>query len=424
MQPEILNIVTGSISAHRAVSLTSILRHNDYDVSVIMTENAQKIVQPATFSAVGRSRVFTDKGWFNSDSVVVHIDEATSAAVIVVYPATANIIAKMANGIADDLASATLLAAIGMKKKIIVCPAMNTDMYNAVTTQANINKLKEIGIEIIEPVEGHLACGAVGKGHIVDEQVVLDRINAICEKQDEEDSKSDDTSEKEEIVTPFNIVVTGGGTSENIDPVRKITNTGTGSLACAIIEKIYKSVDAKITYIATENAKKPNIPEDKYKLVTVTDTMSVLKAVNEVLANKDVDLFIHSMAISDYCVESVTNRNKVKLDNSVKLSSDEDTLMVKLVKTPKVINCVKLLSPKTTLVGFKLLNNVDDDTLIEAAKKQIHSAGSDYVIANDASKINGDIHSAVLVRKDSLLLTYMRTKDEIATVVANLVKKL
>lgn len=416
----VLLVVTGSVAAYKAASLASLIRHSGkYITEAIMTDSALQFVQPASFVA-GNTTVWTDKEWFGDNSLmfVPHIETADLANVVVVYPASANIIAKMANGIADDLASTTLLVAIGMKKRIIVCPAMNTNMYEAATTQANINKLKDMGVEIIEPVEGHLACGTTGKGHIVDEKVVLDRINAICEEQNEQDIKS----EKEENTKPLNIVVTGGGTSEHIDPVRKITNTGTGSLACAIIEKLYKNINANITYIATENAKKPNIPENEYTLVTVTDTMSVLAAVNNALYNKDVDLFIHSMAISDYCVESVSDKNMVKLDNSVKLSSDEDTLIVKLVKTPKVINTVKMIQPNTTLVGFKLLNNVEDEKLIDAAKKQINSAGSDYVIANDASKINGEKHPALLIRKDSQTVTSMYTKDDITDVIVSIAR--
>lgn len=417
----VLIVVTGSVAAYKAASLASSIRHSGkYITEAIMTDNALNFIQPASFAA-GNTTVWTNKEWFGADALmfVPHIEAADMANVVVVYPATANIIAKMANGIADDLASTTLLAAIGMKKKIIVCPAMNTNMYEAVTTQANITKLKDMGVEIIEPIEGNLACGTTGKGHIEDEKVVLDRINAICGEQNIE---SDDKSEKDENIKPLNIVVTGGGTSENIDPVRKITNTGTGSLACAIIEKLYKNINANITYIATENAKKPNIPENEYTLVTVTDTMSVLAAVNNVLYNKDVDLFIHSMAISDYCVESVSDKNMVKLDNNVKLSSDEDTLIVKLVKTPKVINTVKMVQPNTTLVGFKLLNNVEDEKLIYAAKKQIYSAGSDYVIANDASKINGDKHPALLIRKDSQTVTSMYTKDDITDVIVSIAR--
>ena len=230
----------------------------------------------------------------------------------------------------------------------------------------------------------------------------------------------------------MNIVITAGGTSENIDAVRKITNTSTGRLGSIIFGQIVKlrpkNEKIKIFYIAPRNAVEPplddiEIESDDVFLerYTTTDTLSVLEAITNVLKTNKIDYFIHSMAISDYRVEKVMNSNLDKLDNSKKLSSDEESLLVRLVKTPKIINKIKEFSPSTTLFGFKLLNNVQESDLIEAAKKQFANAGSDYILANDSANITANQHKAMLIRKTDLEKLYLNTKEEIANAIASVI---
>ncbi len=228
----------------------------------------------------------------------------------------------------------------------------------------------------------------------------------------------------------MNIVITAGGTSENIDAVRKITNTSTGRLGSIIFSQIVKlrpkNEKIKIFYIAPRNAVEPSLDDIESDDVfleryTATDTLSVLEAITNVLRTNKIDYFIHSMAISDYRVEKVMNSNFDKLDNSKKLSSDEESLLVRLVKTPKIINKIKELSPSTTLFGFKLLNNVQESDLIEAAKKQFANAGSDYILANDSANITATKHKAMLIRKTDLEKLYLNTKEEIANAIASVI---
>jgi len=230
----------------------------------------------------------------------------------------------------------------------------------------------------------------------------------------------------------MNIVITAGGTSENIDAVRKITNTSTGRLGSIIFGQLVKNRPAnekiQVFYIAPRNAVKIPLDDidiesdDVYiKEYTTTDTLSVLEAITNVLKTNKIDYFIHSMAISDYRVEKVMNSNLDKLDNSKKLSSDEESLLVRLVKTPKIINKIKELSPSTTLFGFKLLNNVQESDLIEAAKKQFVNAGSDYILANDSANITATQHKAMLIRKNDLEKLYLNTKEEIGNAIASII---
>ena len=236
----------------------------------------------------------------------------------------------------------------------------------------------------------------------------------------------------------MNFVITAGGTSEHIDAVRAITNTGTGTLASIIANKFvdyhYDEFD-KIFYIHTTNAKLPD-NSDKIELIQVEDTMSVYNAVQKVLKENKIDYFIHAMAISDYFVDFVSTADRVadsimksltdlsvespadiflkgenRLDNSKKLSSNEDNLVVVLRKTPKIIGSIKEISPDTRLIGFKLLNNVSVQELVDVAYALLMKNSCDYVIANDSNKITRYYHEAHFVDKNKNYTTVYSNED-------------
>ena len=222
----------------------------------------------------------------------------------------------------------------------------------------------------------------------------------------------------------MNIAITAGGTSEHIDAVRAITNTGTGTLAALIVNTFINNyIDKidKIFYIHTTKAKLPET-NDKIIFIPVEDTNSVKNAVEKVLTENKIDYFIHAMAISDYYVDFVTSAERIKevvdaqsyntvndfyiqiestkMDNSKKLSSNEDNLVVMLRKTPKIIGLIKKVSPNIHLIGFKLLNNVTTDELINVAYNLLNKNSCDYVVANDSTKITSNYHEAHIVDKD------------------------
>lgn len=239
----------------------------------------------------------------------------------------------------------------------------------------------------------------------------------------------------------LNIVITSGGTSEYIDAVRKITNSGTGKLGSIIAEQISKNENInKIFYIYTTKAILPNNNFNNIEYIETKDTNSVKLAIENVLKNNKIDYFIHSMAISDYYVDYVTNidlitkqidskisiENILKnpnetLDNSSKLSSDEDNLIIMLKKTPKIIGLIKKLSPNTKLIGFKLLENVKKDYLINIARKLMIKNDCDYVIANDLTQINENEHIAYLINNKNEEIIEMKTKLEIANNINRLI---
>lgn len=237
----------------------------------------------------------------------------------------------------------------------------------------------------------------------------------------------------------MNIVITAGGTTEHIDPVRAITNTGTGTLSSIIADEILckvKNID-RIFYIHTTKAKKPKMIDDRLTFIEVEDTNSVAEAVKKVLTENKIDYFIHAMAISDYYVDFVTTvqgivddicaddnsslatdimSGKSRLDNSKKLSSNADNLVVMLKKTPKIIGMIKDLSPETHLIGFKLLNNVSEEELVNVAYNLLKKNDCDYVVANDATRISEWGHDALFVDTNGEVAYRPTTNIEIARV--------
>ena len=240
----------------------------------------------------------------------------------------------------------------------------------------------------------------------------------------------------------MNIVITAGGTTEHIDAVRAITNTGTGTLASIIASTLQdrNEVD-NIFYIHTKNAKKPT-SDEKITYIEADDTNSVATAVKKVLTENKIDWFIHAMAISDYYVDFVSTVDNIvkdicaddnidlatsikngasRLDNSRKLSSNEDNLVIMLKKTPKIIGMIKKLSPETKLIGFKLLNNVSEEELINVAYNLLLKNKCDYVVANDATKIFGQKHDALFVDANKNIAFHATTNEEIAEFMSTII---
>ena len=246
----------------------------------------------------------------------------------------------------------------------------------------------------------------------------------------------------------INILITAGGTTENIDPARTIANNSSGKLGSIIAQTISdrfcwddaneltkdKSTTLQekaviiskpritIHYVSNRKAYKPELGYANIIFHTTTNTQSVLDTVTDILKNNKIDVVIHSMAISDYTVDWVSLMDGTKLDNSKKISSEHDELLVKLKKTPKVINTIKEVSPDTKLFGFKLLSGVKEEDLVAAAKHQIEAAKSDYVICNDLQNINAEQHKAIIVDKEGNIIEHCETKEDIANKIYELIK--
>lgn len=213
------------------------------------------------------------------------------------------------------------------------------------------------------------------------------------------------------------VIVTAGGTSEPIDAVRKITNTATGLLGSLVADRLALK-GYVVYYVAPKDAVEPRYVGEMNRIIT-NDTNSVKEAVCRLLETENIYAVVHSMAISDYTVKEVKYHGRM-LDNKNKISSDYDELDVKLVKTPKIISLIKKAKPDVKLIGFKLLNNVSESDLIAASRRQIDVSGSDYVVANDATWIDGDKHKAIVVNKNGeVIYRSDGTKKDLAKLIVD-----
>jgi len=339
--------VSGGIAVYKALEIVSLLRKKDINVDVIMTESATKFVTPLSFQSLSQNMVTYDmfaepKAW-----EIQHISLAEKADLLLVAPATANIIGKVANGIADDMLSTTIMAT---KAKVIFAPAMNTNMYDNPIVQDNIKKLKSFGYEFIEPAEGRLACGTNGKGKLESPEVIVDRV--LMELNDKKDLENK------------NVVVTAGPTIAPVDPVRFITNRSTGKMGYAIAKEA-RNRGANVTLISGPTA--IEVPKN-INVIKVSTNEEMKKAIMEVYNHADI--VIKSAAVADYKPKNYSTQKIKKGDNDlcIEFTRDSDILMELGEKKDKQI-----------LVGFA----AESQDLKENAMSKLQRKNLDYIVAND-----------------------------------------
>ncbi len=386
--------VTGGIAAYKALEVISLLKKSGAEVKVIMTKSACEFVSPLSFQTISQNMVATDmfeepKAW-----EVRHISLANWADIAIVAPATANICGKLANGIADDMLSTTLMACKAPK---IIAPAMNTGMYENPVVQKNIDTLKGLGMKFVEPEEGLLACGDIGKGRLA-------KVEAIYEKVCEEllFSEKDFLGKK--------IVVTAGGTIEKIDPVRYITNNSSGKMGIAIAKAAaMRGADVTLVY-GNCTAELPNGTNN----IRVESARDMYDAVMS--AAEDSDIIIKAAAVADYRPESVAE-NKIKKGKleAVSLTSNPDILA----------ELGKRFSDKKTLVGFCM----ETENLIENATDKLKRKGLDLIAANSLNEkgagFKGDTNKITLIDKlGNITETELKDKFEIANIILDKVKEI
>ncbi|MCM1284863.1 MAG: bifunctional phosphopantothenoylcysteine decarboxylase/phosphopantothenate--cysteine ligase CoaBC [Acetobacter sp.] len=340
--------VTGSIAAYKMANVASALIKEGADVHVVMTKNATNFINPITFETLTNNKCLVDTFDRNFQFHVAHVSLSQKADVMMIAPASANIIGKLANGIADDMLSTMALAA---DCKIIVAPAMNTYMYKNRIVQDNLKKLTDYGFEIIKPSVGRLACASVGEGKLPDEDILLEYIRQ--EIQFEKDMQG------------VNILVTAGPTIEKIDPVRYITNHSSGKMGYAIAETAVKR-GANVTLISGPvNIKQP-------LFANVINVESADDMYNAVMANfSDCDIMIKAAAVADYTVEDVSTE-KIKKNNN-KLTLD-------LTRTKDILKSAGQMKRKNQVIcGFSM----ETSNLIENSKRKLQSKNCDMIIANN-----------------------------------------
>lgn len=379
--------VTGGIAVYKAVDLVSRLRKQGAEVRVIMTEHAQEFVTPLTFKEISGNKVAVSMWDSNQEFNVEHISLANWADAFVVAPATANILAKMANGIADDLLSTTLLAA---QAPIIVCPAMNTGMYQNPITQENIAKLEAHGVTVMPPAVGFLACGVTGPGRLPEPQQIVEFIDAFFAKKDGD-------------MVGLKVLVTAAGTREPIDPVRFVGNRSSGKMGYAIAQMAaQRGADVLLVTGPSALAIPPNV-----KGIRVETTNEMLEACMD--AYPKMDVVIKAAAVADYRPRDVA-------DQKIKKKTD-DALTVVMDKNPDILKELGARKTHQVLVGFA----AETQNLLDNAREKIVKKNLDMIVANDVTAAGAGFNSDTNIVKFLYPSGEVRSLEQMAkTEVANM----
>lgn len=385
--------VTGSIAAYKMADVASMLVKQHAEVHVIMTANACNFINPITFETLTSNKCLVDTFDRDFEFDVKHISLAKKADVFVVAPASANIIGKIANGIADDMLSTTIMAAECTK---LVAPAMNTRMYHNRIVQDNIAKLKDYGYEFIAPASGHLACGDNGDGKLADVNIIFDSIVKSL-------------AEKDLIGKKF--VITAGPTREAIDPVRFISNCSTGKMGYALAKRAaLRGADVVLISGPVSIA-----PPDNVKVVNIESAEDMFNAV--VKESEDADVIIKSAAVADYRPVTVSDE-KIKKENG---GMNE----IKLERTKDILAYLgEHKKDGQILCGFSM----ETQNLMENSVKKLNKKNADMIVANSIKDANAgfgvDTNIITIITKDDAVAYPVMTKDEVADEIINAVIKL
>lgn len=340
--------ITGGIASYKICELIRLYKKNNYNVKVIATENAFNFVTELTLATLSQNQVYSNN-FDIKEYKPEHISLCDEGDILVLAPATANTISKIANGICDNLLTSIICA---FNKPVLIAPAMNTNMWNNTFVQENIKKLSSNGYEFVDPESGYLACGTNGAGRLAD-------INKIY-------SKSIELLEEKKTLNGQTIVITAGGTIEKLDPVRYISNFSSGKMGIALADIAHQK-GAKVELISTFPVDKP------YKNTVVQSAVEMQKAVEKSL--ETATTVIMAAAVADYKAQDYSEQ-KIK-------KTSEDTISITLTKNPDIL---KEISSKKkdgqTIIGFC----AESQNLIEFAKNKIDKKGCDYLVANDISR--------------------------------------
>lgn len=377
--------VTGGIAVYKTLDIISALRKQDVEIKVIMTESAKQFVTPLAFQSLSQNMVITDmfaepKAW-----EIQHIALAQWADIMLIAPATANIIGKVANGIADDMLSTSIMAT---EAKVIFAPAMNTKMYENKIVQDNINKLKGYGYSFIEPASGRLACGDIGKGKLANVSDIVDRVLIELE-------------EKEKDLLGKKVLITAGPTIAPIDPVRYITNKSTGKMGYAIAQEA-KERGAEVTLVSGPT-NLPKIADINFISVKTNGEMK-----EAVLRYYDfADIVIKSAAVADYKPKEYSNEKIKKGEGDLELTLARDSDILKILGERK---------KEQILVGFAAESN----NILNNAEKKLKNKNLDFIVANDITSndtgfASEDNRVTILSKEGKVINLEKMSKKQVAT---------
>lgn len=387
--------VSGGIAVYKVCDVVSRLKKLNANVHVIMTKNATEFVTPLTFQSLSQNYVVNDMFEEPKTWDVEHISLAKKADVFLIAPATANIIGKISNGICDDMLTTTVMATTG---KILIAPAMNTNMYKNPILQENINKLKDLGYNFIDPESGRLACGDIGEGKLASPEVIVNSLIDLL------NNTNKDLQGKK-------IMITAGPTVESIDPIRYITNRSTGKMGYAIA-KMAVARGAEVTLVSGPTNITP--PANLKKLIKI---QSAEEMYNAIINNFDENqVIIKSAAVADY---------KPKIYSNKKIKKSDDDLVIELGRNKDIAYELGKIKKDKILVGFAAETN----DVIENAKGKVNKKNLDFIVANDLNEEGAgfgiDTNIVKIIDKEGNISKYPQMKkDEVANIILDKVKSL
>ena len=380
--------VTGGIAAFKSASIVSLLKKKGYYVKVVMTENATNIIGPLTLETLSKNRVYVDMWDKNPHYEVEHISLADWADIVLIAPATYNIIGKVANGIADDMLS-TILSAVSLRKPVFFALAMNVNMYENPILNENIDKLKTYGYRFIDTNEGLLACNYEAKGRMKEPEEIVD----IIERYNLA-SKIDNFRD---ALKGKKLLITSGRTREDIDPIRYLSNKSSGKMGYSLAQAAV-DLGAEVTLVSGPT--NLNVPDGLKEFISVDSAIHMYEKVDEKF--KDTDIFIACAAVADY-------RPKEYQDKKIKKS--DLNLTIELVRNPDILFEMGKKKENQLLVGFAAETN----NIIENALKKLEKKNLDMIVANNASTMGTDTNSIKIIRKDrSSTVINQKSKIELA----------
>ena len=380
--------VTGGIAAFKSASIVSLLKKKGYNVKVVMTENATNIIGPLTLETLSKNRVYVDMWDKNPHYEVEHISLADWADIVLIAPATYNIIGKVANGIADDMLS-TILSAVSLRKPVFFALAMNVNMYENPILNENIDKLKTYGYRFIDTNEGLLACNYEAKGRMKEPEEIVDIIERFNLA-----SKIDNFRD---ALKGKKLLITSGRTREDIDPIRYLSNKSSGKMGYSLAQAAV-DLGAEVTLVSGPT--NLNVPDGLKEFISVDSAIHMYEKVDEKF--KDTDIFIACAAVADY-------RPKEYQDKKIKKS--DLNLTIELVRNPDILFEMGKKKENQLLVGFAAETN----NIIENALKKLEKKNLDMIVANNASTMGTDTNSIEIIRKDrSSTVINQKSKIELA----------
>ncbi|MGI6084245.1 MAG: bifunctional phosphopantothenoylcysteine decarboxylase/phosphopantothenate--cysteine ligase CoaBC [Acetivibrionales bacterium] len=386
MKKKILLGITGSIAAYKSAEIAGGLTNAGYNVQVVMTASAVKFITPLTLETITRNKVYADMFTDEDHTQVTHITLATESDLILIAPATYNVLAKAAAGIADDLLTSILAAANW--SKVIFAPAMNVNMYHNPINLENIAKLKQYGCSFIEPDEGMLACGTTGKGRLKNVPAILEAVEEFF---------------SEKILTNRKVLISAGATREYIDPIRFISNTSSGLMGISLA-KACRNMGADVTLVLA------NSPLEVSGVKTIrVDTVSQMR--EEVVREyKDADYVFAAAAVSDY---------KPKTYSCSKIKKTGSEICIEFEENIDILAELGHLKQEQVLIGFA----AESDNLLINARTKLEKKNLDMIIANDLSNFAANDGKVWMITSDKTVELEKKAKEKLAYDIVRAISK-